>query len=101
MNAVQVWAILLGMITPFVVAFVARPSWSPSQKRYLSVFIAAAIGVINLLAQGLLTNFSWEFGAVVNNLVLVLGASQAAYSLLWKPTGIADTVEAVTSPSIE
>ena len=99
MSTVQAWAVLLGLITPFLVAFVARPTWSPSQKRYLSVGVAVIVGAINLFVQGLLSNFSWEFGSVVNNIVLVLGASQAAYSLLWKPTGISDKVEQVTSPS--
>ena len=99
MNNAQAWAVLLGLITPFIVAFVARPTWSPSQKRYLSVVVAAIVGAINLLAQGLLADFSWDFGSVIEDLVLVLGASQAAYSLLWKPTGISDKVEQVTSPS--
>lgn len=100
MNAISLWAMVLGVITPFIVAFVSRPTWTPSQKRYLSVAVAAIVGAINLLVQGLLGDFSWDFNSVVSNIVLVLGASQAAYSLLWKPTGVSDSVEKATSPDV-
>lgn len=98
MDSIQTWAILLGLVTPFVVSFVAQPRWSATQKRVFSVVIAAVIGVGNLIVQGLLANFDWSFNGIVSSIVLVLGASQAAYSLLWKPTGVADAVEEATSP---
>lgn len=100
MSSVTAWSVLLGIITPFLVAIVNNPRWSANTKRYVSMGIAVLVGMMNLIVNNALTNWSdFSLNGVLVNLVLVIGAAQTAYALLWKPTGAADKVEAATSPT--
>ena len=96
MDSIQAVSLLLGMVTPLAVSVVSQPRWTATQKRILSILIAVIVGSINMLLRS-------EFllggvGDALANIVLVVGASQAAYSLLWKPTGVAPALEKATSP---
>lgn len=97
MDALQAWGLILGFLTPLLVALVNQPRFTPTQKRLISVFISILVGVINLLVQGALSRWSLDLTDLLANFALVLGAAQAAYALLWKPTGVSDKVEAATS----
>ena len=98
-NSVQAWAVLLGFITPLIVAVVKRPGMSKQAVQILSLVAAVAIGVINILVQGVMNNFSWSVDGVLLALVAVVGASQAAYVALWKPTGVEPKIDTLTSPT--
>lgn len=100
MSSVQAWSMLLGIITPFVVSVVKNPKWTAGRKRVVSVVIAAAIGTMNVLVSGAISNWAdYTLQGVLVNLALVVGSGQAAYALLWKPTGVTDKVEVATSPN--
>lgn len=98
LSAAESWSILLGLITPFLVSVVNQPKWTSQQKRVLSIIVAVIVGIVNLLVQGAFTNLNQvTWAGVISVVVLVVGSSQAAYALLWKPTGAADSVERATS----
>jgi SNF family Na+-dependent transporter len=83
----------IGVITPFFVAIVRNPKWTKKQAQILSVVLAAIIGLLNVLAQGYFDRTEWTPANIIMLVVTVVGASQASYALLWKPTGIVDTVD--------
>lgn len=102
MNTAESWAVLLGLATPLIVSAVSNPRLSSQARRFLAIGIAVVVGVVNLAVQGafetLAGGLTWE--TALSTLVLVVGASQAAYALLWKPTGVADRVEGATPSPI-
>ena len=99
MSSVQAWSMILGLITPFVIAVVNNPAWNAATKRVVSVVISVLVGVMNLLVSGVALDWAdYSLSGVLVNLALVIGSAQAAYALLWKPTGTTDKVEAATSP---
>lgn len=97
-SSVQAWAIILGLITPLVTAVVKRPGMSKQAVQIISLAVAVVIGTGNLIVQGLLSNIDWSVSTVVASVVAVIGASQAAYALLWKPTGVEPAIDSATSP---
>lgn len=96
MTTPELWAVLVGFLTPLLVAVVKQPRWSKQQKQVISIVVAVVVGVLNLLAQGVLNEASFTPSGALATLVLVLGASQGAYALLWKPTGVSDRIEVAT-----
>lgn len=97
MNQVTAWALILGAITPLLVSVVNQPRWTGLTRQLVMLGIALAVGLVNVIVQGLVIDWSLSFGNVLVILASVVGATQAAYTVLWKPTGIAGKVEAATS----
>lgn len=97
MNQVTAWALIVGFLTPLVVSTINQPRWSATQKRVMAVVVAVVVGLGNVFVQGLIVDWTLSFGNVLIILATVLGAAQAAYALLWEPTGIAEKVETATS----
>lgn len=96
MTQTEMWAVIIGFVTPLLVAVVNQPQWTRNQKRVLAVGVSVIVGVLNLVAQGAFTEQSLTWSGALASLVLVIGAAQASYALLWKPSGVAETVEAAT-----
>ena len=87
------WSALLGAVVPVVVAFVGHSGWTSTQKRLVAVGVSVVIGAGNLLVQGTLGWADFTWASALADIGLVIGAAQAAYTLVWKPTGAADKVE--------
>lgn len=97
MTAVEAWSLILGVITPTLVAIVNNPQWSGQKKRLVALAIAAVTGIVNVYVNNAFTGWELSAEGVLVNLALVIGASQAAYSTVWKPTGASDKIEEATS----
>ena len=84
---------VLSALAPLVVALLNRPSWSAGRKQLVALAVSVGLAVVALAVTGGFTS-----GQDVATVVLaVVGATQAAYALVWKPTGVAPAVEAATS----
>ena len=94
----QAWAILLGIVTPLIVAIAKRPKMSKRAVQMISLGSAIVVGAGNLLVQGFLSNVDWSFGTGMGLIAAVVGASQAAYVLLWSPSGVEPAIDTATSP---
>lgn len=92
MNQVDAWALIVGAVTPFLVAVINQPGWSALVRRAVAVGVALILGVVTVAVQG---GLSLSGGLVT--VAAVLGASQAAYALVWKPTGVTSAVESATT----
>lgn len=88
------WALILGVLTPLVVAVVQQPTWPQPVRAVISLLAAVIVGVVTVLANGGLSDTSGWLGIIA----LVLVASQTAYRNLWKPLGVAPAIEGATSP---
>lgn len=89
-------AAILGALAPLVVAVLNRTSWSTELKQIVAIGAAIALALIALAVTGGFTGVT-DVGALI---LLVVGTSQAAYALVWKPMGVAPAIEAKTSPEV-
>lgn len=86
------WGILIGALLPILIAILNQPQWTDQQKRFIALGVAFVSGTGTVIVSG-----NFDPGNWVVTIAAVLGASQAAYTVLWKPTKIAPRIEAATS----
>ncbi|MGW0033075.1 hypothetical protein ACWDXD_25070 [Streptomyces sp. NPDC003314] len=87
----------VGALLPPIIAVVQRRTWSPNQKKVAAVLISLVAGIANVAAHGGWAQFS--SGKLTTATILsVVAAAQASYGLFWKPTKVAPTIEAWTTP---
>lgn len=82
---------LIGGFLPLLIAVVNNPNWTPMRRQIVGTVIAFAVGVVFVAISGNFDPQNW-----LVTLAAVLGASQATYALIWKPTAIAPKVEGAT-----
>lgn len=87
----------VGGLLPLLTAVVNQPQWSAKVRTWMSVAVSVLAGLVTYVA---------EFGLVLESpssvVIAVVGivlASAAAYKALWKPSGVAPSIEAATSKS--
>lgn len=85
------WAALVGAVLPLLIAVVQQSRFSGQMRQVVSIIVAAIAGVGTVLASG---NFDAQNWLVT--LVAVIGAAQASYALIFKPSGIAPAIESKT-----
>jgi hypothetical protein len=89
----QMWALIVGVLLPPVVAAVQQPGFPTWLRSVIAVAASAVAGFVTVLVTGQLGGRS-----VVTAVLLTLVAAVSSYESVWKPTGIAPRVEAATSP---
>lgn len=97
-GVVAVSAAVAGVLAPAFIAVIEQPRWEPQMKRAMAYTGAALIGILTVIGNGILNDFEVTFANAVTVVMAVVGASQMAYGLIWKPTGAADAIEQATSP---
>ena len=90
---VTVSVMLVGVLTPAIVALVNHPMWSSQTKRIIAYVGAAVLGVLTVVGNGVLNDMEFNVANAITVILAVVGASQAAYGLIWKPTGASDAIE--------
>ena len=85
---VQLWSIILGFLSPLIVAWAARPEMRPIFKILIQVVFSIVVAVVTAFLNGEL-----EGRSVVSILLLVLASSTLSYRGLWRPTGVTDAIE--------
>ena len=86
------WALVLGLLVPFAQSIVQRPEWSQKVRVALALGLALAVGLATVLSEG-----NFDLGNWFGTAGLVLAASQTAYALVYKPTGVAKALEQATT----
>lgn len=92
MTNLSMWTLLAGTLLPLVIATVQQPGWSPRVRSLVTTGLCLVVGGGTAWLGDALTGQS-----VVTSVLTVLVAALATYQGFWKPTGIAPTVEALTS----
>ena len=80
--------------TPPAIAVIQRRKWSDRVRASLTFVVALIAGAGTAIFQGELTGRRF-----VESALLILVAGISTYHGFWKPTGVAPTIEEVTSPS--
>jgi hypothetical protein len=97
-DVVGISAMLVGVLTPALIAVINHPRWNAQSKRIIAYVSAAILGILTVIANGAFTDWQPTFAGSVTVVLAVIGASQTAYGLLWKPTGAADAIEEKVNP---
>jgi hypothetical protein len=92
------WGLIAGVVTPWLTSIVQQPRWSNRTRAWVGAGISVVIGILTCLVNGDL--HAQEGQTVLATVAAVLVASQAAYSQLWKPTGVSPAIESATSPKL-
>jgi len=113
--ALEANAVLIGMIVgsvmPPLIALVQQPNLSTATRKRIATAAAVVVGVLVAASTGQLDGFNpADLGnftdmTVLVNLMGVVGAvwaaSEATFHKLWRPSGVSDAVEHVTSPWVK
>ena len=93
MSNAAMWALIVGFFMPHVIAVVQQPGWSQGLRSVITFLasVGAAIGTV-LIQHG-----GWNWHDWVSSTLLILVTAIATYHGLWKPTGVAPSIEASTS----
>lgn len=86
----------VGGLLPLLTAVFQQPKWSSRTRATMSVIISVLAGLVAYVsANGMAFDSA---SAVVVFVVGVILASAASYESVWKPTGIAGSIENSTAP---
>ena len=96
-QAVAIATALAGLLAPFLIALINRPTWSSLRKQNVALGVSVLLGVVGLFLAGAFTEPITEPAAWGVALLAVIGASQTIYTLLLKTTGVGDRLEALGS----
>ncbi|MGW7247685.1 hypothetical protein [Streptomyces decoyicus] len=92
MTDAQLWAAVLGFLSPPVIAIVQQPRFAGPLKGVVMLLWAAIVGLGTAYFNGQFSGPS--ITSCMLMAVLVIGV---AYHTLWRPSGIAPRIEAATS----
>lgn len=94
-GAVAAWSLIIGAITPFLVAVVNQPTWSSRQRQITAVVISILVGAVTVVVGGTVADWSLNLPNILTIIAAVVGAAQATYATIFnKP---AKAVEVKTS----
>lgn len=95
MTNLEMWATILGVVMPPLIAIVQQPKWAGWLRATATVIICIIVGFVNVWINGNLH----KGDDLVHSMLLVFVATIAAYKGFWKPSGISDSIRTKTSPN--
>lgn len=93
MNNAAMWAGIVGFFMPHLIAVVQQPGWSEGLRSVIT-FVASVVAAIGTV---LIQHGGWSWHDWVSSTLLILVTAIATYHGLWKPTGVAPSIEKSTS----
>jgi hypothetical protein len=91
------WGLIVGVITPPIVAVIQQPTWSTQTRSIVGAGIAVVFAVVTCWVDGSLGHGQ----TLLATIGAVLVASQTTYRELWSKVGVTQAIEGATSPSPE
>ena len=94
MTNIQMWTLLVGFFMPPVIAVIQQAHWAVRLRALVTFAVCVVASLVTVWLTG-------EFNTkdVVASILTVLVTALATYRGLWKPTGVAPSIEAATSPT--
>ena len=94
MDNLTMWSLVVGFLSPAVIAILQRPTWSKERRTLLAAAFSIVGGLVTAWLGGELD------GAGVTTAVLTVAvATITFYKGLWQPAGVAQLIENATSPA--
>jgi hypothetical protein len=97
-TVVTICVLLVGVLTPALVAVIEHPVWQSQTKRIIAYIAAGVLGILTVIGNGMFTDFDFTLSSAITVVLAVVGAAQVSYGLLWKPTGASDAIETKINP---
>ncbi|WP_329492514.1 hypothetical protein OG618_37105 (plasmid) [Kitasatospora sp. NBC_01246] len=88
----QMWTAIVAFFSPAAIAVVQQPTWPKPARTATAAAIAATVGI-----GGAYFDDSFTGRSVVSMALLAVLVSTTAYSTLFKPAGVAQSIERATS----
>jgi hypothetical protein len=85
---------LIGGAMPMLISLINQSQWSPRVRGLVALAACLVAATVAELVRGDPSLSDWRTTAVV-----IFGSAIATYNLWWKPSTLAPTLEAVTTPS--
>lgn len=95
MTTLAMWQLIIGTLVPPVIAVVQRPHFPGWLRVFIMLVLSVAASIVVLAVRNELDMTNWLHTAGL----VVLGAI-AAYHGIWKPSGIAPSIEVATTPPL-
>jgi hypothetical protein len=92
LSNLAMWSLIVGALTPPLVAVIQRPKWSGTARTFFMLLAATVDGVVVAWLEGNL-----DFARFTNSALVAGVAIITAYYGIWKPTGVAPKIEKATS----
>lgn len=83
------YAALLGSVMPGLIAAINRRRWAREVKAASAIVISVAVGAGTAYFSG-----NWDGSDVLRSILIVAFLGQIAYHQFWRPSGLADRLEA-------
>lgn len=94
MTNAELWSLIVGFISPMLIAVVDQPGWTRAARTAVQVAVSVVIGLATAYFAGDFTGKD-----VVSNILIASVAAISAYKGIFQPTGMAPRVARATSPS--
>lgn len=86
-------SLFVGVLLPNIIAIVVQPAWRPQLKGLVTFALCVGAAFCTAALQG-----EWnDVEDIGTAITAVLLSSQLMYRSLWKPSGIAESIESATS----
>jgi hypothetical protein len=86
------WNVIAGFFTPLALSVVIQTGWPRGVQSVLAFGVAAVLAVVTTALEAELNFEDW-----VTSLFVVLTATISTYYGIWKPTGVAPSLEQSTT----
>lgn len=96
LTSLALYLLTSSIVAPFVTMLINRPTWSRGVRQG----VAAVISIVAAVAVLMLTGGVDSLLQGATSVLMILGVSTVAYEAIWKPTGVAESVETATSPKV-
>lgn len=83
--------VIIGGLLPLLQALINRRAWTTEAKSLASFAVACGVGIGAALMQGVTSR-----EGIVATVAAVYGLSQLGYFAIWRPTGVANSLEEKT-----
>lgn len=87
------WSLIVGFLSPIVISLIQQPRWSDGVRAFVAFIFCAVAGIPTAYFAGDLEGKDY-----VTSGLLILVTAITSYRNFWKPTAIAPSIEASTSP---
>ncbi|WP_199896714.1 hypothetical protein [Streptomyces niger] len=94
MTNAQMWALIVGFLSPLLISVVNRPHWSSAIRASVQVAVSVLVGLGTAY-------FAGDFAGkdIVTSILIASVSAISAYKGIFKPTGMSPAVERMTSPA--
>lgn len=93
-TSTALWGLIVGIITPPLVAIVQQPNWSAQTRTIVGVVFAVGFAAITCAIDGSIGHGQ----TLLATIGTVLVASQTTYRELWSKIKVTQAIEGATSP---